>query len=210
MKPEYGPTLGRLLAPRWHAATRPVRIAVVIAGVLLLAGGVGLVLTLLNATYSQGGPTPFSFSYRGLFRTTPDPGGFVKIRAPADGPLEYSYAVEPLELPPYEGGLSGELPVYAIGYIHGLEASDPGFVLRGEGKTRVNNVPAYQVLYSERYEGREFFGRNVFVLPEQQGARRGVAIVMLTSATASSKVRSPSEVAATGILLRPLKTFSLG
>ena len=33
MKPEYGPTLGRLLAPRWHAATRRVRIAVLMAGV---------------------------------------------------------------------------------------------------------------------------------------------------------------------------------
>ena len=38
MKPEYGPTLGRLLAPRWQRASRLTRAAVVIAaGVALLA-----------------------------------------------------------------------------------------------------------------------------------------------------------------------------
>src|ERR1035438_589101 len=116
MKPEYGPTLGRLLAPRWRAAARPVRVAVVLGGVILLGGVIGLVASLLNAQYSQGGKVPFSFAYKGLFKTAPDPGGYVKIRSPAgNGPLEYSYAVEPLELPAYSGGLSGELPVYATG-----------------------------------------------------------------------------------------------
>jgi hypothetical protein len=211
MKPEYGPTLGRLLAPRWRAATRSVRLAVMIGGGLLLAAVVGLVLTLLNAHYSQGGKVPFSFSYRSLFKTAPDPGGYVKIRSPkGNGPLSYSYAVEPLQLPPYAGGLSGELPLFATGYIRGLAARDQGFVLRGEGKTRVNTVPAYQVLYTAMIEGRTFYGRNVLLLPERPGVRRGVEIVMLTSSTATSKVRGPSEVASAGVLLRPLKTFTFG
>ncbi len=211
MKPEYGPTLGRLLAPRWRAAARPVRVAVVLGGLILLGGVIGLVASLLNAEYSQGGKVPFSFAYRGLFRTTPDPGGYVKIRSPAgNGPLEYSYAVEPLELPPYTGELSGELPVFATGYVRALAAHDRGFVLRGEGKTRVNTVPAYQILYEETLEGRRFYGRNVLLLPERPGARLGVEIVMLTAVTASGKIRSASEVASTGVLLRPLKTFTLG
>jgi hypothetical protein len=33
---------------------------------------------------------------------------------------------------------------------------------------------------------------------------------MLTSATATSKVKAPSEVASTGVLLKPLKTFTFG
>jgi hypothetical protein len=211
MKPEYGPTLGRLLAPRWHAAGRSVRVAIVLAGLVLVAGAAGLALTLLNAHYSQGGPMPFSFSYKGLYRTTPDPGGYVKVRAlAADGSLEYSYAVEPLLLPPYSGGLSGELPVYATGYARTLARLDEGFLLRGEGKTRVNKVPAYQILYTASVAGREVFGRNVLLLPEKPGVRRGVEIVMLTSATASSKVKAPSEVASTGVLLKPLKTFTFG
>ncbi len=211
MKPEYGPTLGRLLAPRWHAAARWVRVTITIAGVLFVGLVVAVVLTLLNATYSQGGSMPFSFSYRGLYRTTPDPGGYVKLRALApDGSLEYSYAVEPLELPPYSGGLSGELPLYATGYTRGLAHRFQDFVLRGEGKTRVNKVPAYQVLYTARIEGHEFFGRNVLLLPERPGVRRGVEIVMLNAADARTKIKGPSEVASEGILLRPLKTFSFG
>jgi hypothetical protein len=37
-----------------------------------------------------------------------------------------------------------------------------------------------------------------------------VSIVMLTSPTANAQVTSPSEVASAGVLLRPLKTFTLG
>ena len=36
LKPQYGPTLGTLLAPRWHAAPRAVRVLVRAAGVGLL------------------------------------------------------------------------------------------------------------------------------------------------------------------------------
>jgi hypothetical protein len=135
----------------------------------------------------------------------------VKIqRHRADGALEDSYAVEPLSLPPYAGELSGELPLYAAGYIRALAQRRVGFVLRGEGKTRVNTVPAYQVLYTAIVDGRPMYGRDVMLLPERRGAREGVEIVMLTSPTANAQVDSPLEVAGTGVLLRPLKTFSFG
>jgi hypothetical protein len=210
MKPEYGPTLGRLLSPRWRAASPLVRAAVIAAGVGLLALLVGAVLTLENATYSHGGKVSFSFAYRGLYRVAPDPGGYVKVQRRRAGVLEDSYAVEPLRLPPYSGELSGALPLYASGYIHALAQRNAGFVLRGEGKTRVNGVPAYQVLYAAIVEGRPMYGRDVLLLPERPGAREGVEIVMLTSPSANAQVDGPLEVAATGVLLRPLKTFSFG
>jgi hypothetical protein len=211
MKPEYGPTLGRLLSPHWRAASPLARALVIAAGVGLVALLVGVALTLENATFSHGGKLPFSFAYRSLYRVAPDPGGYVKVeRRRSDGTLEDSYAVEPLLLPPYSGELSGELPVYAAGYIDRLKQRDSGFVLRGEGKTRVNAVPAYQVLYTAEVEGRTMYGRDVLLLPERQGAREGVDIVMLTSPTANTQVDSPLEVASTGVLLRPLKTFTFG
>lgn len=211
IKAQYGPTLGRLLSPRWRAASATARGLVTAAGVALLAAFVAAVLTLENATFSHGGRVPFSFAYRSLYRVAPDPGGYVKIqRRHSDGTLEDSYAVEPLALPPYSGELSGELPVYAAGYIRGLQQRDAGFVLRGEGKTRVNAVPAYQVLYTATVEGRTMYGRDVLLLPESAGAREGVEIVMLTSPTANAQVDSPLEVASTGVLLRPLKTFTFG
>lgn len=209
MKPEYGPTLGRLLEPRWRSASRGQRWAVIAAAVGALALLAAIVLTLLPATYSQGGAVPFGFHYKSLYRARPDPGAFVKVQArDGEGRLKYLYEVYPLALPPYDGGVSGELPRYASGYIRQLRAVSQGFALSGEGKTRVNTVPGYQVLYTATVDGREMYGRNVLLTPPREGARRGVVIVMLTAPGASSQVKAPSEVASAGVLLRPLKTFT--
>lgn len=211
MKPQYGPTLGVLLSPRWRAASPLVRGLVIAACVGLLALLVGAGLTLENASYSHGGRVPFSFSYRDLYRVKPDPGEFVKMqRHRSDGALEDSLAVAPLRLPPYSGSLSAELPLYAAGYITGLQRRYPQFELAGEGKTKVDTIFAYAVSYTTVYEGRTMWGRDILVLPERPGAREGVDIVMLTSPTANSQVDSPSEVGLAGVLSRPLKTFSFG
>jgi hypothetical protein len=208
LKPQYGPTLGRLLAPRWNAAPRAVRGVVIAAGGGLVVLAIAVAFTLLPAKFSYGGAAPFHFSYRGLYRTAPEPGEIVRIERRADGRLEDSYAVSSLRLPPYAGGESGELPLYASGYIGGLRGKFSDFVLRGEGKTRVNTVPAYDVLYTATVGGREMYGRDVLLLPEQTGARDGVAIEMLS--TPSAKVTSPLEVGTEGVLEKPLKTFTFG
>jgi len=208
LKPQYGPTLGTLLAPRWHAAPRAIRILVRAAGVGLVTLAIAATLTLLPATYSHGGPAPFHFSYRGLYRTTPEAGQYVRIDRRAAGRLEDSFAVSPLHLPPYSGGLSGELPVYASGYIDRLRAKFSDFVLRGEGKTRVNTVPAYNIFYDAAVEGHEMYGRDVLLLPERQGVRDGVALELLTRP--SEAVKSPLEVASGGVLEEPVETFTFG
>lgn len=211
IKPEYGPTLGQLLEPRWRAASPLARRLVQALGVLLVLGVVALALTLLNASYSHGGRVPFSFGYRGLYRVAPDPGGYVKVeQRDAAGRVVDSFAVEPLTLPPYGGESSGEMPIYAAGYIRMLQRTVPGFVLVGEGKTRVNTVPAYDVLYLRTLQGRKMYGRNVLLVPERPGAREGVTIVMLTAAGSNKQVLAPIEVATAGVLLHPLRSFTLG
>jgi hypothetical protein len=211
IKPEYGPTLGQLLAPRWRAASTGVRRLVVVLGVVLAAVAVALVLTLLNASYSHGRPVPFSFGYRGLRRVAPDPGGYVKVQQRnARGQLQYSFAVDALTLPPSAGEASAALPLYAARYIDALRRRDAGFVLRGEGKTRVNTIPAYHVLYTTIVQGREMYGRDVLVLPERRDAREGLDIVMLTAAGASKRIDGPVEVGTTGVLLHPLRSFRIG
>jgi hypothetical protein len=207
LKPQYGPTLGTLLAPRWSSAPRVFRGSVYALGGALVAIAVVAVLTLLPARFSYGGATPFHFSYRGLYRTRTQPGEIVRIdRRAAGGRLEDSFAVSALRLPPYEGGLSGELPLYASGYIDGLSRKFNGFALRGEGKTRVNTVPAYNIFYEAKVEGREMLGRDVLLLPERSGAREGVAIEMLS--VPSKQVKSPQEVAGSGVLEKPAETFT--
>jgi hypothetical protein len=211
IKAEYGPTLGRLLAPWWHASSTLTRVVVRVLALGAVVLAVAVFLTLENAHYSRGGTVPFSFSYRGLYRVMAAPGEWVRLeRHDADGVLEDSFAVRPLTLPPYSGALTGELPLYAAAYIRMLRAHDPDFVLRGEGKTRVNTVPAYNVEYTTRVAGRTMWGRDVLLIAQKPGQRKGVNIVMLTSPTANSQVTSPLEVASEGVLLKPLKTFTLG
>jgi hypothetical protein len=211
IKAEYGPTLGRLLSPRWRAASPLTRGLVRVLAVGVVALAVGAFLTLENAHYSRGGAVPFSFSYRGIFRAPPAAGEWVRLeRHGPGGVLEDSFAVRPLMLPHYAGSLSGELPLYAAGYIRSLRSHDADFVLRGEGKTRVNTVPAYNVEYTTRVAGRTMFGRDVLLVAQKPGQRAGVNIVMLTSPTANAQVTSPLEVASEGVLLKPLKTLTLG
>jgi hypothetical protein len=206
LKPEYGPSLPRLLAPRWRAASKPARTVALLAA--LVAAG----LTLENAMFSHGGSVPFGFEYRGLHRVPPDPGGYVKVESRwPDGALKYSYAVGPLALPAYRGGLTAELPLYATSFIRALSRRYPGFALRAEGKTKVNNtLTGYEVAFFARVEGREMYARDVLLTPQQAHPRAGVVVSMLTSPTASTQVVSPLEVGETGVLLRPLKSFTFG
>jgi hypothetical protein len=207
LKPQYGPTLGTLLAPRWRAAAPASRGLVVAAAVAVFALAVGLALTLLDATYSHGGSVPFTFDYKGLYRTAPDPGGYVKVARGSGGRLEDSYAVAPLRLGPYTGTASGELPVFAAGYTRALARRFLQFRFEGEGKTRISStLGGYEVLYSAFVDGRTMHGRDVMLLPERLGAREGVVLEMLTR----SPVTVSEPVAGSGVLEVPLKSFSFG
>jgi hypothetical protein len=210
LKPEYGPTLGQLLAPWWRGSSALVRRTVIAACTVLTVCVGALVLTLLNSTYSHGAPVPFSFSYRGLYSAARAPGEYVRIQQRnGRGALRYSLAVAPLTLPPYGGDESGELPLYASSYIAALRARYPGLVLRGEGKTRVNTVPAYDVLYTATVDGQRMYAKDIMLLPEREGARKGVLIKLLTAPGASRQIEGPMEVGTTGVLERPLRSFNI-
>jgi hypothetical protein len=210
LKSEYGPTLGRLLSPRWRSYPLAIRASAIALAVGLLSILIATALTFVNSTYSHSGPTPFSFDYRDLYRVRPRPANYVQVRAPVTGPLRYSFAVGPLQLPPYSGSLSAELPVYASSYIATLSHLDPGFVLRGEGKTRVNTVPAYDIAYTTTIAGFTYYGRDILLLPARAGAREGVRITMLLAPHAEPQVASPILVGTTGVLELPLETFTIG
>jgi hypothetical protein len=217
LKSEYRPTLGELLAPRWRRASLGVRALWVAAAALVVAVIAGAALTLASPTVAHGGPVPFSFSYAGLHRTDPAPGGYARVQHVVDGRLEDSFAVGPFVLPPYRGALGAALAMYASGYIQRLAAARvPGqsrFVLRGQGSTQIDAVSSYatyNVFYTTIVQGREMYGRNVLLLPDQQGARRGVEITMLTVVAGNHQVTSPLDVGVKGALEEPLGTFSLG
>ncbi|MFZ2113216.1 MAG: hypothetical protein WAU77_05740 [Solirubrobacteraceae bacterium] len=207
LKPQYGPTLGKLLEPRWRSAAPTVRALLIAAGAGLLALMIALVLSLLNASYSQGGVVPFSFEYRSLYRTAPNPGGFVKVTRSSGGKLKDSYAVAPLAIGSYRGSVTGELPLAAAAYTRTLATRFPAFRLEGEGKTRISSTLAgYQVLYSALVDRQKLYGRDVILIPPRHGASEGVVVEMLSNEPAS--VSKP--VASSGVLETPLKTFAFG
>jgi hypothetical protein len=212
MKPEYGPTLGRILAPRWRAASTRARAGIIAALLAALAVLVAAALTLENSSYTHSGAVPFSFSYRDLYSVSPEPGGYVRVQAHGpDGQLKYSFAVNPLVLPPYTGEVAAELPIYASRYIHRLESARTDFKLVGEGfaRTSLHGLPGYEVLYTTTVGGREIYGRDMLLLPPGPSTvRAGVSIVMLSEP--SGQITSPLKVASTGVLAHPLKTFSWG
>ncbi|HUB36200.1 MAG TPA: hypothetical protein VL972_05200 [Solirubrobacteraceae bacterium] len=207
LKPEYGPSLGRILAPRWRAASRTARAFVLVLCLALAALLLGAGLTLENAHYAHGGPAPFSFSYRDLYRAAPPPGAYVEVRRPRGGPLVDSFAVSPLPLPPYTGSPQAELLIYANAYIAALRRRLSDFRLLGEGKTRVNTVPGYDVLYTARVQARTMYGRDILLLPERHHPAAGVAIAMLSLPGAESQVTDPLLVGTTGVLELPIETF---
>jgi hypothetical protein len=207
LKPQYGPTLGKLLEPYWRLARPSVRAFAVAAGVGLLALAVGIVLSLLDAGYSHGGRVPFSFKYKGLYRTATEPGDYVTLVRTSHGLLQDSYAVAPLVLPRYRGEASGELPLYASNYSRTLARRLAHFRLEGEGKTRISStLSGYHVLYTAIVDGRTMYGRNVMLLPHGRGVREGVVLEMLSSEPATISL----PVASSGVLETPLKTFSFG
>lgn len=207
LKPQYGPTLGKLLEPRWRSAAATARALAIAAGVGFLALMIAVVLGLLNASYSQVGAVPFSFEYRGLYKTRPNPGGYVKVVRGSGEKLEDSYAVAPLAIAPYRGSVTGELPLAAAAYTRTLATRFSGFRLEGEGKTRISSTLAgYEVLYSALVDAQKLYGRDVILIPPHHGASEGVVVEMLSSEPAS--VSKP--VASSGVLETPLKTFAFG
>ncbi len=198
-----------MLAPRWQRLSAPARALVVTAILAVLALVTAGVLTVEDASVSHGGPVPFKFRYRGLYRTTPDPGGYARVVRYRDGQLSDSFAVDPLTLPPYAGDVNGELPVYASQRVRELAARVPQFDLQGEGRTKISDGVSYQINYSARIAGQVMDAREVMLLPDTPGVRQGVVIVLLTRPNKQIDAAS-SPVGTTGVLQLPLQSFSFG
>lgn len=210
---DYRPTLAELLRPHWRRLSPARRLPLLIGGALLLALLVGAVLALLPPTYSHAGDVSFSFRYRGLYRTPTPAGAYVQMQRRQDGRLRASFEVSPLLLAPYRGEPTPALALYATGYIRTLAARQPGFALRGEGWTQVDSISpyaVYNVFYTVPRDGRVLFGRNILVLPQRPGARRGVTIAMLQDPGGEKQLSSPLLIGTVGALEGPLLSFALG
>jgi hypothetical protein len=222
---EHRPTLADLARPRlarlprwarWSLAAVALLVVLVVAWRILAGGDTG-------THYVQCTPLAFNFHYSGtLHQVAARAPELVRLERRRDGLFLDSFAVEPLSLPPFGGEVSGALPAYAVEEIAALHRRFPQFELLREGKSRLNQVPGYEVQFQARLGKRRLYGRDV-LLPapapnedlanpsevlHNERARNGVRILLL--ATPASGVTRVRDVGAHGLLKTPFRSFRFG
>jgi hypothetical protein len=211
VRPEYGPTLGELAAPRWRALSRGARLAlaavaavvVVAIAALALGGGNGGLQDFVRSK-----PFPFSFGHAAaLHVVAPHPGEVARLETSTDRPDHQLFIVRGLTLPPYRGDVSAALLAATSPMLQDMRAQDPNFVYRGEGRVRVNNLPGYQLVFTTKRNGTTVYGKRVLLVGTDPGARKGVDLVLL--ADRSPAVPNVASVGNNGLLKAPLRSFRL-
>jgi hypothetical protein len=203
----HRPTLGDLLAPRPRWVRRAVAAIAALVALALLARVLapeqrGIEVVVRDAP-------AFNLAHPAELVREPPAGEEVLRLVRRRGPLfVQSFAVRPLTLPAYRGEVSGILPIAADREWASLERRFARLELVQEGKTRVNEVPGYQLLFRARLGARRLFGR-VVLLPEPvAGARRGWTLELL--ATPAAGVSRAADVGVRGVIKQPYRTFRFG
>ena len=221
VKPQYGPSLVQMLAPRPLAVRLAAGALAALLVVARVAAGVFALLLVLAAivigirsvpdeqVVLLHKPITFNFAYGPQFKRIQTAGTVVSLAHDRGGLFLDSYVVRDLELPPYKGAAGGMLPVYAYTYIKGLRKRYGGFAFVSEGRTRINNGIGYEVTFRARRAGRTLYGRHLLLVQDTpDGLRRGV-IIELTS-TASAGTPNADEIGNHGALKQPLRSFRFG
>jgi hypothetical protein len=211
VKPEFGPTLPALLAPRLRAMPAPAR-----AALALLAVGVVAVVAWLLLRTPPGEhavvvtkPIAFNLIYNDpLQRDAPIPPEVLRLATPPGAADPQRLTVRPLHLPAYKGDPSGFLPLYTEQVVADLATRFTGFVRRGDGRTRVLDTPGYAIIFQAREHGRTVYGRDVLLVPDQPGARDGLDVLLVSARSAA--VPNAVTVGASGLLKTPLRSVRFG
>ncbi len=219
---EFGPSLPEVVAERTGTPVRTVRI--VLIGVLVAVLVLVLVVRAVQRDAARGGTAvvrdvaePFNLIYDSdrLERVDPRPGEALRLRSPRGAEVPMLYTVTERELPPYRGDAAGFLPLHAAGLIEAQRAADPDFVLRGEGKARINLNPGYQIQFQTRVGGETAYGKRFLLYVDPDGTEetlnrpRTIADVLLLNGR-SAAVPNVGAVGGNGPLKNPLRSFRFG
>ena len=208
MKPEYGPTLVQLLAPR-SLAVRLAAAALAVA-ILVIAAVIALTSRAEETAVLVREPITLNLVHGSQWEAVDRPGTLVALRheSPAGLFLD-AYAIRELRLPPYRGAVGGTLPVRAVAYIRALERRYRSFELVGEGRARINNAIGYAVTFRARIGQRRLYGRHYLLVEEEpEGARHGV--ILEIESTPAAGTPNPDAIGNHGALKTPLRSFRFG
>jgi hypothetical protein len=207
VKPQYGPTLVQLLAPRSLA----VRAGAAALATLFAVAVIAVVLaTRPDETWVlEHKPVTFNFAYGPQFRRVPLAGMVVALEHEHAGLFLDSYVIRPLTLPPYRGAAGGMLPIYANGYIDRLRRRYRDFEFVGEGRTRINNGIGYAVTFRSKRGGRTVYGRHLLLVEEIPDGRRHGVVIELES-TPAAGTPNADEIGNHGALKTAVRSFRFG
>jgi hypothetical protein len=209
LRPEYGPSLPQLLRARFGIPTRVVSTAALV----LVAGAIAFVL------FGRGGgevhlvhrtPAPvFNLRYANVLHRSPArPGVLLELVGRRGGLFLQSMTVRPLRLPAYRGAVSGQLPILAVQRAAVIRRAYPGFTVLDEGKARINDAPGYQIGFQAKRGKRTVYGKEILLLPDEPGARDGVAITLLQTHAAGA--HAVDDVGTAGAIKKPFRSFRFG
>lgn len=216
-RPEFGPSLPQAIASRSRLPERRVR-AVVLGGTGLLAA-LYLLTGLLGVRGPAdlqdelvGGEIPFTLGHSAaLQRVPPQDGELLRLESRPGAPRQ-SYIAEAFRLPPYRGDVTAALGVQASRETDALARELPGFRFRGDGKTRINELPGHLVVFQGRQDDRTVYGKRFLLVPvAEPGApppRAGIAVTL--TAERSPAVPNAGAVGDDSALKAPLRSFRFG
>lgn len=211
VRPEFGPTLPELLAPRVRRWPLTVRLALVAAGIAVLGALIWLALRPdpTRRPLIVREPVTFNLLYssEGLARVPARTGEVLRLHTRSDAAPQ-SFAVSGLRLPAYRGDVLAQLTLRSAGMIQDMRRALPGFVWRGDGHTSINRQPGYLILFQARIDGRTTYGKRVMLMPDSEAPRAGLDITLLS--TRSNTVPSVEAVGANGLLKTPLRSLRFG
>ncbi|HEX8205976.1 MAG TPA: hypothetical protein VF587_07965 [Solirubrobacteraceae bacterium] len=178
LRPGFGPSLPALVRDRFGVAPRRTAIALAaIVAVLGLGALLGWWLSRDPQLIHRGDPV-FNLVYDDGALHEAEPRGDELARLEGRRRrVSVSVDVRPLSLPPFRGDVAkGLLPIEAERYMERLKERDPSFLVLEEGRSTVNESPGYQFAYRTGAPGSRTYWREIFVVPDEEGPRRGVII----------------------------------
>jgi hypothetical protein len=211
VQPQFRPTLSDLAGARWR--TIPIALRVLVVAVAIVVVVVffykGVRPTPGRHVVVVPGPHAVNFLFKApLARVAPLRGELVRLSTPRGSTEPVSFSARPLTLPRYGGDPGGALVLYSVALERFLATEHPGMVLRDEGRTRINMLPAYQVTFQFRENGHTAFGRDIMIVPDANAARIG-AVLEMTSVL-SPHVPKADALGSVNPLKLSLRSFRLG
>src|SRR4051812_5399169 len=183
------------------------RIAAIAVLAVLALGGIFL---LVRGTTEDGIRTviekPLAFNLRypaSMQKLQPSDGEYLHLQRKG---LD-DFIVEPLTLPAYTGDVGGALPVQASRELEKLKQRFPDLEPVEEGKTRINRVAGYSLVFRASRSPR-LYGRLVLLPQAAPGAVDGVKLLML--ATPAGNADKARDVGTRGDLQTPYRSFRFG